>query len=262
MLTITDYRAKVLEIGFDEFPLTIYGGEKRFESFIDFSNADPDLRIHLSKVILRRCFSATFGDLTFIWDYNWFIAHFLASYDTDFVKPALTTPIREAFEMINANDPFSKGIMATTFMFGVIEFYVKHELGFRPREHDFFDKAKKDYFRKLFTGEKKPPSELTLGMGIELLMQQDTEIAKALRELEHFNIARLQFRCIQPGTRWIYPELSKRLNLFRNTMLHGESHSFYSAGHYLLALYSLFHLCHQKRIEQHLNQSLEPHASL
>jgi hypothetical protein len=250
LLKVNDYIDLVNQYSFEEFPLAIYGGERRLASFITIEHATLDLKIHLCKVVLKRCFSATLGDLVFPWDYEWFIKHFFSEYKQDQLKPGLSGAIQEAYEMMQASEPFTKGIVATTFLFGVIEFYVKYELGFRPYDFDFFDNSKKGYYRQHFADKKRIPPELSLGKGIELLLKQETEIANALKELEQHNIQRLNQRNIHLEQRWIYPQLSRRLSLFRNTVLHGEQHSFFSVGHYLLMLYSLFHLCHEKKMIQ------------
>jgi hypothetical protein len=246
MMVLTDYHRTIQELGFEEFPYVIHGREREMSSFINFQDTDIDLQLYLAKVILRRCFSPTMGDLVFPWDYQWFMDQFFDRYQHDYLKPGLSKTIREAAGMIHADEPFTKGVIATTFLFGVIEFYIKYELGFHPMDYDFFDPEKKAYMRQHFPNQKKTPPELSLGKGWSLLMQQSSDIGRAMRELDEHHLQRLQERGIDLKRRWVYPRLSERLSLFRNTMLHGEHHSFYSVGHYLLGLYTLFHLCRGK----------------
>src|SRR5688572_13183645 len=126
IVTLEDYKKEVSKLGFEEYPACIMGDEITLSSFVDFGQADLHLKIYLSEYILIRCFTPTIGDLIFPKDFDWFIANFMSSFEKDLIKPHLTSPIRESVNMITRDDPFSSNIIATTFMFSVVEFYIKY----------------------------------------------------------------------------------------------------------------------------------------
>lgn len=226
---MVEYNAKIESMKFVEFPYMISGGEQKLEEILNFSEADLRLKIHVAEVILCRCYPST-GGIVFPADSKWFITSFLHYYKNDIPKPWLTPAIRGAMEMILSGDPFVKGIIGTTFMFGVIEFYAKHFLGYRPMEMDFFDKDGHSKFRDMFIGDT-----------INKLKRTNTEIAKSLNCIDKHNIKRLKEVGIEEE-RWIKAKVSDRLSLARNTMLHDENHSFYDKGEYLIMIYILFYL--------------------
>jgi hypothetical protein len=244
--SIQEYLELIQKNKFDEFPISLNGDERPMSTFISLDRANPDLKIHLCKVIIKRCFSATSGDLIFPADYFWYTNHFFSSYTVDIARPWLSEAITESYNMLLADKPFSKGIIATTFLFGIIEFYVKHELGFRPLEFDFFDDQKREYFQKYFPNKSKTPKELSLGQAFKILLKKQCSLVDDLRELEEHCVRRCEQLSILPSGRWVFPRFTERLTLFRNAMLHGEKHSFYSVGHFLVMLYCLFHLHTEK----------------
>jgi hypothetical protein len=233
-MNLNDYKITIAANGFDEQPLIIFPGMLSLESFIIYQDADVDLKIYLAKLILCRNFSATGGN-DILTDPLWFIRSFISCYEKDLIKPWLTEPIREGMEMILSEDAFSKGVIGTTFMFGIVEFYAKYLLGWKPEGADFFD-----------TSYHRPYRTLFIGAAINGLKKLDNELANALNEIDEYCVQRLQERGIEEK-RWIKPKIADRLALARNTMLHGENHSFYSIGKYLCMLYILFYLCDQKR---------------
>ena len=228
-MTKDEYTDKIETIGFEEFPYFIVGHEKCLNEIVDFDRTDLQLKIHLAEVIICRCFSAT-GGIYFPADSKWFITNFLRFYKNDIPKPWLTSAIREAVEMILSEDAFTKGVIGTTFMFGIVEFYAKHLLGYRPMAFDFFDKDSHSKFRSMFIGD-----------AINKLKRTNTEIAKSLNRIDKHCIERLKEVGIEEQ-RWTVAKISDRLTLSRNTMLHGENHNFYDKGEYLIMLYILFYL--------------------
>jgi hypothetical protein len=158
----------------------------------------------------------------------------------DFIKPELSGTIKLAAEMILADEPFTEGIIGTTFMFGIIEFYAKHKLGFRPLEFNFFDKKGKSKYLKMLDLQNKK-MDLSIKPAFEQLQKKELPISLALNGIDAFTKARLSPLGIN-STGWTVHPIADRINLARNHMLHGEAHSFYSTGAYLLLLYSLFHL--------------------
>lgn len=228
-MTTDEYRAKIESIGFEEFPYVISGNGKFLSEFVDFDKADLQLKIHIAEVVICRCFSAT-GGIYFPADSKWYITEFLRFYKNDIPKPWLTSAIKEAIEMILSNDTFTKGVIGTTFMFGVVEFYAKHFLGYRPMQFDFFDSESHSKFRNMFIGD-----------AINKLKRTDTEIAKSLNRIDKFSIEQLKKVGIEEK-RWTQSRIADRLSLSRNTMLHGENQSFYGKGEYLIMLYILFYL--------------------
>ena len=151
-MNIEEYKAKIKEIGFIEYPIIISGREHSLGELIDYYSTDQNLKIHLAKVTICRCFPMN-GGISLSASVEWFIRNFMANYDKDFFKPEISGAIKEAIEMIMSGDSFKKGIIGTTFMFGVKEFYAKYKLGFRRYEYDFFDSKNLDSYRKMYINE-------------------------------------------------------------------------------------------------------------
>jgi len=236
-MTITDYKKLIAESKFEEYPFG-NDGKQLLSKFILYDEIDIDLKIYLSKLILCRSFYGTYT----AWypDVIWFTENYFTKLPRDFIKPELTNTIKIAAEMILKGDTFTSGIIGTTFMFGVLEFYAKHKLGFRPMDYDFFDRnGKKEYIRQLDVENKK--LDLTIKSAFEQLQHTSLPIAAALNEIDSFTTSKLAQAEI-PSDRWNVHLIADRLHLARNPMLHGESHSFYNIGAYLLMLYTLFHL--------------------
>ena len=227
--TIIDYGKVIDEVGFEEYPYVVTGQDKLLKDFIDYNETDLDLKIHLTKVIICRSFSST-GGIYWPDDVAWFIDNFFKNFEADLIKPWLSETIKEAIKMTTSGETFTKEIFGTTFMFGVVEFYAKYLVGWRPEKFDFFDKRSQDKFRKMYIGDT-----------INKLKKTKTGIAKSLNEIDNHNTQRLKEVEIR-GHRWTISKIADRLSLSRNTMLHGENHSFYDKGRYLIMLYILFHL--------------------
>ncbi|WP_439697417.1 hypothetical protein ACFGVS_03180 [Mucilaginibacter sp. AW1-7] len=234
LLNILDYQRLIEDRKFNEYP-DYNTGTELISEFIIYQEADPELKCYFAKLILCRSFYGTYT--AWLADVQWFIRGFFDEYQQDHIKPWLTVTIREAASQIMADEPFTKGILGTTFMFGVLEYYAKHHLGFRPLEYNFFDKAKKMYVKQY---EPKKP-DLTIKSAFEYLQKTNLPISVALNEIDTFTSKKLTDKGI-PSENFTPHKVSERLNLPRNPMLHGETHSFYQAGPYLLMLYILFHL--------------------
>lgn len=234
-MTVQQYKDEVAKNHFVEFPYFIGGNAQQLSDFVVFDLADYDLKIHLAKVILCRCFSPT-GGIYFPFDADWFISNFLKTYERDLTKPWITSAIKMAADMIMSDDTFDKGVIATTFMFGIIEYYAKHKLGFKPLDFDPFDTDNLSKFRNTFIGD-----------AISKLKKTKTAIGKSLTDIDKHNIARLKEFGITEQ-RFTKARIADRLTLARNTMLHGENHSFYDTGKYLLMLYILFHIHEEQEL--------------
>ncbi len=232
-MTTDDYIRKAEEIGFIEYPDFISGNEKKLKDFVDFETADLQLKIYLSEMIICRCFTTPAG-IVFPSDSEWFISNFFLTYKTDLIKPWVTLAIKDAVDMILSDDTFSKNIIGTTFMFGIVEFYTKYLLGFHPLEIGFSDKEREKYER------------MTIGPAIAKLKKTNTDIGRSLSRIDKHFINRLKEAGIEEGERVKY-RLADRLSICRNTMLHGDNHSFYDKGELLTMLYILYFLYDTKR---------------
>lgn len=244
-MDIRDYKREIKRDNFEEFPLAI-NFYRPLSSIVPYDKATPALKIYLCKLIMCRNFTPTSGDIVFPEDLYWFINEFRKEYQTDLVKPWLTPAIKEAISQILSEDVFGKNITGTTFMFGVVEFYAKYELGFRPLHYNFFDKRKKDY-KDYYKGHfkrqgKKVPFDLSISSAFEILQKEMTRfrISKCLNQIDENNKQQILKMGIKEG-KWITPKISDRLSIARNTMLHGENHTFYNIGAFLIMLYILFH---------------------
>lgn len=242
-MTIAEYRNCIETNGFIEEPIAIWGGMVKLEDFVNYSEADIDLKIHLTEMVLKRNFSPVDGHMVLMEQF-WLSEQFLKSYKEDYVRPWLTDTIREAMTMIGSREIFTKYIIGTTFMFGVIEFHAKYLLGWRPMEHDVFDNIHHDAYRKMAIGPAITKLRKTKFPVAKSLGKIDKYATEYIREANHRRAVSGQKKIVIG--RWTMPNVAERLAFYRNAMLHGESHSNYSVGVYLCILYMLFHLCDEK----------------
>jgi hypothetical protein len=220
-MTIQEYRDKSAIAGYIEYPASIWGGEPKLADFLNYVEAEHSLKIYLTQMVLCKCFPLSGG---YFWqdDLDWLIKGFLVDFQQDPLKSWLTETILEAIGMIASEEVFTKGVIGTTFMFGVIEYEVKYYLGYRPQELDFFDKENHKRFRTM-----------SIGKALDKLKETDLAIATSLNEIDRHNSDNL-LRSGMEERRYVKAKIADRVTLARNTMLHGESHSFYEHGHYLV----------------------------
>lgn len=200
---------------------------------MDYSQADIELKIYLTRLILCQNFSPA-GGYEVLTDHLWLIESFLKEFKADPLKPWLTPTIKEALESVLSEAVFTRNLLGTNFLFGVVEYYAKYWLGWRPTEADFFDDAFHEKFR-----------EMSIGEALVKLKKMNLPVARDLNAIDKYNTQVLKKRNI-PEARWVIPRMADRLTLIRNTMLHGEEHSFYGTGRYLAVLYILFYLHERK----------------
>lgn len=136
-MTLSDYKASISVNNFDEFPEWLGPGITSMEPLIDYSETDKELKIYMVTVSLNRNFSSTDGHEV-LTDHYWLIENFMDSYKKYLVKPWLTETIREAINMIISTEAFTKYLIGTIFMFGIIKLYAKHMLGYRLYRSHFF----------------------------------------------------------------------------------------------------------------------------
>jgi hypothetical protein len=237
-INIADYILAAKKIGFTEYPYYITGMEPSLASFVDYGRADLDLKIYLTRLILCRNFSPA-GGYEVLTDHLWLIQSFLTEFETDALKPWLTPTIKEALESVLSESVFTRNLLGTGFLFGVVEYYAKHWLGWRPTEADFFDDAFHEKFR-----------EMSIGQALLKLKKGKLAVARDLHAIDAYCTGRLKKKNIKEE-RWVIPRIADRLTLARNTMLHGEEHSFYGTGRYLAVLYILFYLHNTKALGAH-----------
>lgn len=247
LLNLAAYKILIAEIKFDEYPTGFIPEQGYLNKFIKYYDTDIDLKMYLAQLILCRSFYGTYT--AWYADVDWFINSFFAHYELDFIKPGLTNAIKEAAGMIISEDVFSKKIIGTTFMFGILEFYAKHKLGFRPQEYNYFDSKKKEYIKQIVPAVNKP--DLTIKAAFEYLQKQRLSHSKALNDIDTFTTGRVSAGGIE-SKEWTPHEIADRLTLARNSILHGELHSFYDKGPYLVMLYILFYLHDLKEHTDHV----------
>jgi hypothetical protein len=234
---IAEFKQRLAALHVEEYPSVFIPGKDYISDAINYEEVDLELKIHICKLILCRSFYGTYT----AWhkDVEWFINNFFAEFETDLIKPALTETIREASKMIMSEDVFKKGVMGTMFMFGILEYYAKYKLGFRPFDYDFFDKNKNAYIKQLNPADQQ--RDLGINAAFNYLKKQAFPVSLFLQEIDAYTKKRLRKAGVKQD-RWIKYDIADRLSIARNPMLHGEVHSFYEKGPYLLMLFTLFHL--------------------
>lgn len=248
-MNVEDYKALIKEINFEEYPWLFVPDADYLHQIIEYDEIDIELKLYLAQLILCRSFYGTYT--AWYLDVEWFITSFFEDYEMDFVKPGMTDTIKEAVAMIMSDEPFTKKIIGTTFMFGILEFYAMHKLGFRPMDYNFFDVRKKEYIKLLNPSFDTKRRDLTIKPAFEYLQKQKLPLSKALNKIDTFTIQRLSEESIE-SEGWIRHKIADRLVIVRNPMLHGELHSFYDKGPYLLMLYILFYLHDLKEHQNNL----------
>lgn len=149
------------------------------------------------------------------------------------LRPWLTPAIRKALEMALEED-FSSNIMASNFLFGIIEQYAKYQLGHRIGQENSDDKQ----FDKL-----------SLAPAINRIKKTRQRLADDLNYVDKINIGRVQARfqdILSERPDYIkemrfIPAIADRIQSARNAMLHGSDHNFHHMAPYLSVLYILFH---------------------
>lgn len=228
-MTLAEYHETKEKAGYREHLDYIVGSETSLRSFVIYEFADLDLKIHLAKVILQRHFPST-GGTVLPQDVEWFIDAFLKEFKTDLIKPWISKAVKRSIRMVNSKDTFSRVIIGTTFLFGVLEFHAKYRLGWRPEQHDVFDTAYHDKYRSMHLRD-----------AINKVKKIDCDLARDLNAIDKYNVEGLKEAGITEQ-RFTIPRIGDRLTFARNQMLHGETHAFYSAGQYMSLIYILFHL--------------------
>lgn len=224
------YQQAAINVGYTEYPMFISSENVKLKSFIDFESTDKVVKIHLGKVLINRCFPIS-GGIAESADVHWFVEQFFATFfKQDNTRPWLSPTIKEAALMINSDDAFVKGVLGTTFMFGIIEFYAKYLIGWKNFDADFFDEKYHEKYRTM-----------TIEQAFGKLRKLPLPVAKTLCEIDTFNIERAKEFDITEE-RFMNITIAKRLRVARNSMLHGENHAFYDKGLYLVMLYIIFHL--------------------
>ncbi len=82
--------------------------------------------------------------------------------------------------------------------------------------------------------------EMSLSAAINRLKKTKCALAVDLNEIDSSSISSLKEAGIKER-RYTKSRIADRLALARNSMIHGETHSFYSTGEYLVMLYIIFH---------------------
>lgn len=120
-------------------------------------------------------------------------------------------------------------------------------MGFRPYEYDLLDPAKENYIKRAFSNNK-PLQRLYIGNAIKKMQQMPFGISNDLNYIDLKNRESNARRKISEK-RWFKLSIADQISLARNAMLHGEQHSFYSMGNFLIVMYILFHLNEVKERE-------------
>lgn len=227
-MNFQEYQQASEKAGYREQLTYIVASEPSLRSFLVYEEADLEVKIHLSKVIICRHFSST-GGIALPDDVTWFINCFLKEFETDLIKPWISGAVKESIAMIASDDTFTKVIIGMTFMFGVVEFYAKYRLGWRPEQYDHFDEKNQKKYR-----------DMTLSSAINKLKKSQCALAIDLNAIDRYSVSSLREAGIEEK-RFTKPRIADRLTLARNSMIHGEAHYFYSTGEYLVMLYILFH---------------------
>ena len=80
-----------------------------------------------------------------------------------------------------------------------------------------------------------------LNNAINKLKKTKSALAESLNRIDKYNIEMLKENFIEED-KFVNAKIADRLSLARNTMLHGEKHSFYNISKYLIMIYAIFHL--------------------
>jgi|GEM_PF-3745614 hypothetical protein len=227
-MNVAQYSKRCIEMGFTEYPMMVTPGvTPRMMDVVNLEEAELDLKRHVAGVLLCRCFPFT-GGVNF-GEPEWFITHFLTMYKEDAVRPWLTKTIQRAIELINSDNVFTDNLIGTTFMFGILEFYVKQKLSGRPLPVHSFEQNDNN------------GKYLSLEYALDELQKKELPISIAVNKIDD-DMYKVLSRWEKPEDDWKRHKVVSRVSKARNDMLHGNKHTYYSMGEYMAMLYILFHL--------------------
>ncbi|MFT3911420.1 MAG: hypothetical protein QM737_18500 [Ferruginibacter sp.] len=237
-MDIEAYKKVAIENNYDEEEIFHGHPTNYLKDFINYEEADISLKIYLCELIIYRHFMAM-GATILPDDIKWFIESYFSTYNADLIDLVRTRPIQEAKSMIMSEDMFGKATVGTVFMFGIIEFYAKYKLGYRPNKYDFFDKDKISYSQKVLNISKS--KHIYIKEAFDLLEEGNLPISKSLKLINTKTISKMEELYIDEK-RFTKFKISDRIKIARNAMLHGDLLTFFDKGRYMLMIYILFQL--------------------
>ena len=99
----------------------------------------------------------------------------------------------------------------------------------------------RNFYNFIDTDSHKPYREMYLNHAINKLKKTKSTLAEFLNRIDRYNIEMLKENFIEED-KFVKAKIADRLLLARNTMLHGEKHSFCNISKYLVMIYAIFHL--------------------
>ena len=233
--TLNDYQIKIKEIGFEEYPTIIYGaGDQYLKDFLEYNKLDLDVRIYLTRLLICRCCGIDSG-IYLPADVDWWVENFEEFHFANVADFTRTEAIKEAIRQIQSDDRFGKCIVGTTFMYTIIEFYTKFNLGLNP----FIDMWEKDQ-----TNIEKYRN-ISFSDAIRKLRKRNKVISKEICQIDAFFKEKAAALSYEPEP-FKESYIHYRLTYYRNKWLHGENQFMVSEGTFLVLLYILFSYCHIK----------------
>lgn len=250
-MDIEDFKKAAKDYGYGEEDIFHGHPEECLKDFVQYRETTLELKIYLAELIIYRHFMAM-GATLLPADVDWFIEEYFSDFEGDYILPERTRAVNQAKELIMTGDLFGKTPIGSSFMFGIIERYAKHKLGFRPHRFDFFDKKGKNAYIKKYEFDK---NDIYLKGAFDKLENLGFPISESLKKINSKTSRKMKELSIEEE-RFVLFGISDRLSIARNAMVHGESHTFFYIGRYMLMLYILFQLNELKEnpkvIDKHL----------
>jgi hypothetical protein len=230
--SLSQYKQKIQDIGFIEYPQFIDGTEKCLKDFLNYDELSIELRIHITRMLICRCVGIDSG-IYLPADVHWWIDNFISFQFVDLADFTRTEAIKEALRQVRSDDTFGKCIVGTAFLYIIIESYTKFFLGLNP----LIDRFERDQ-----TNIKKY-REMQFNDALIRLRRSNKTISREICALDAFFRDKANNIGLDPGP-FKFSFTIHRLILNRNMCLHGENNLMVSEGTFLALLYILYSYCH------------------
>lgn len=230
MLLIENYRKKIKEFNFEEFPQIIGHKMVMLKNFLEFDKLSLEVKIHLTSLLIRRSVGVNNG-IYLPEDVNWLISHFIGEYKEDLSDPSKHDAHKRAIELVTSEETFSDCIIGTTYMYTVIEYYLKYKLGYK-----IFPKSDEELF------QNQKIRENSIGSAYLKVKKSRFRISNELNIIDkHFKERAKEMGYEREELQNI--QIQGRLNQNRNMFLHGHYQYYHAEGTLLVLLFILLHYC-------------------
>lgn len=226
MITIEDYEALKAKHNFEEYPDIIAHPMTALNDFLVFKELSLDVKIHLCSMLVRRTIGLQ-GEVNMPYDAKWLMQHFMEEYELDATEFWKTDAYLKGLKLVQEEEMGSR-IVGTTYLYTMIEAYLKHKLGYRFLEDD--------------SETNKRLIKIGIGDAYIKVKKGNNRVSREFHLIDqYFKEQAVHLRVIQEDMNYV--KLEGRLKLLRNLNLHGRNQFMVGEGILLSLLFALLHYC-------------------